>query len=111
MAYILRQKVVVPMLQNVRNSSGKSAESLQKTHTLMRTLSFTAVPMAVGLAAVNAYMLEQKHKSHHRKEYAPYAHLTIRTKAFPWGDGNHSLFHNKKTQWTPGVGYEEDWYC
>ncbi|EPB72564.1 cytochrome c oxidase subunit VIa [Ancylostoma ceylanicum] len=43
-----------------------------------------------------------------RPPYIPYAFLNVRNKPFPWGDGNHSLFHNKAEQYVPGVGFEEE---
>ncbi|KAK0418365.1 hypothetical protein QR680_013522 [Steinernema hermaphroditum] len=57
------------------------------------------------------YAAWSDHKKHHasaRPDYVHYQYLNIRNKPFPWGDGNHSLFHNKTEQFVPGVGYEAD---
>uniref|UniRef100_A0AAZ1XEV9 Cytochrome c oxidase subunit n=2 Tax=Oreochromis aureus TaxID=47969 RepID=A0AAZ1XEV9_OREAU len=58
----------------------------------------------VSVCMANAYMKAQAH-SHDQLEFVPYSHLRIRTKKFPWGDGNHSLFHNPHTNPLPD-GYE-----
>lgn len=58
----------------------------------------------VTVCMANAYMKMQEH-SHEPPEFVPYPHLRIRTKKFPWGDGNHSLFHNSHTNPLPD-GYE-----
>nr|QQL94753.1 mitochondrial cytochrome c oxidase subunit 6A2 [Lateolabrax maculatus] len=58
----------------------------------------------VGVCMANAYMKMQSH-SHEQSEFVPYPHLRIRTKKFPWGDGNHTLFHNPHTNPLPD-GFE-----
>lgn len=68
---------------------------------------YVSVP-AIILSALNTYFLELEHYNHyHKPEFIPYEHLRIRTRRFPWGDGNHSLFHNPKTNPLP-EGWEED---
>merc|ERR1712157_271173 len=83
------------------SGSGHGSMSMWK-----KTSFFVAFP-AIGLAMVNAYIGEMEHLSHDRAKFVPYEHLRIRTKAFPWGDGNKSLFHNPKTNALP-EGYEDE---
>ncbi|KAG9465724.1 hypothetical protein GDO78_017847 [Eleutherodactylus coqui] len=65
---------------------------------------FVALPV-VGVSMLNAWLREQNHPQK-SPEFRAYDHLRIRTKKFPWGDGNHTLFHNPHTNPLPS-GYEE----
>ncbi|XP_070704091.1 cytochrome c oxidase subunit 6A2, mitochondrial [Pempheris klunzingeri] len=69
-----------------------------------KILSFVLALPGVGVCMANSYMKLQA-ESHEQPEFVPHAHLRIRTKKFPWGDGNHSLFHNSHTNALPD-GYE-----
>merc|ERR1711973_173121 len=61
-----------------------------------------AIPVII-LGHVNAFGMGEEHE---RPEFIPYEHLRIRTKKFPWGDGNHSFIHNAHLNALPD-GYEE----
>ncbi|XP_066498515.1 cytochrome c oxidase subunit 6A2, mitochondrial [Hoplias malabaricus] len=70
-----------------------------------KMLSYMVALPGVGVCMVNAY-LKMVAQSHEPPEFVPYPHLRIRTKPWPWGDGNHSFFHNSHTNALP-TGYED----
>ncbi|KAM3910158.1 cytochrome c oxidase subunit 6A, mitochondrial-like [Leptodactylus fuscus] len=70
-----------------------------------KILTFVVALPGVGVCMLNAWLQKQNH-SHATPEFRAYDHLRIRTKRFPWGDGNHSLFHNPHANPLPS-GYEE----
>ncbi|XP_013082689.2 cytochrome c oxidase subunit 6A2, mitochondrial-like isoform X1 [Biomphalaria glabrata] len=65
---------------------------------------------AATVVALQAFYIFTTRKEHERPEFVPYEHLRIRSRPFPWGDGNHSLFHNRKYNALPD-GYEEECDC
>lgn len=71
-------------------------------------VAMVAIPVTI-LAAIRAFYHEyeeEKHVMEHRPEFVPVEFLRIRRTPFPWGDGNHTLFHNPKRNPLP-EGYEE----
>ncbi|XP_066500230.1 cytochrome c oxidase subunit 6A1, mitochondrial [Hoplias malabaricus] len=69
-----------------------------------KILSFIVALPGVGVCMLNTF-LKAQHHSHETPEFVPYTHLRIRSKRFPWGDGNKSLFHNSHVNALPD-GYE-----
>merc|ERR1712223_1180672 len=52
---------------------------------------FFCIPVVLASTYIN---LGPNASHDHRPDFVPYDYLRIRTKPYPWGDGNHSLFHN-----------------
>ena len=95
---------------------------------LVKAFFVGCIPV-IGLGHINAFLLADHHE---RPEFVDFDHLRcirqtlkpnlvqivrIRTKKFPWGDGDKSLFHNKKLNALPD-GYETFgginsslWFC
>lgn len=77
-------------------------------YKIWRNISFVCMLGVIG-AAANVYRQHQQHVPE-REPFVPYEYLRRRTKRFPWGDGNHSLFHNPCVNPLPD-GYEDDPKC
>ncbi|XP_046680139.1 cytochrome c oxidase subunit 6A, mitochondrial-like isoform X1 [Homalodisca vitripennis] len=85
---------------------GGTPEELEAGMKLWKNLAlFVGIP-AVALCMINTY-LTTKEEDHTPPEFHAYEHMRVRTKRFPWGDGNHSLFHNPHANALPS-GYEVD---
>ena len=74
-----------------------------KTVNMWRNLFFAAAVPAILLVNKNVEFIEEHHPK--RAEFHPYEYMRRRVKKFPWGDGNHSLFHNEYYNALP-EGYE-----
>ncbi|KAL8826783.1 MAG: hypothetical protein Q9191_003582 [Dirinaria sp. TL-2023a] len=70
-----------------------------------KIILYVSIP-ALILATINARNLWVEHWEHvkHKpplEERIYYPYQNIRTKAFPWGDGDHTLFWNDKVNYKP----------
>jgi len=89
-------------------AAGHDAAAHSGGMKLWKILSFTVAVPGVAVCWVNAQLTEKaEHEHFERPEFVAYEHLRRRTKKFPWGDGNHTLFHNPHVNALP-EGYEEE---
>ncbi|KYN05006.1 PREDICTED: cytochrome c oxidase subunit 6A1, mitochondrial-like isoform X2 [Cyphomyrmex costatus] len=82
------------------------------THADPRKLLFwrmltlcVALPLVVIMSAFT-YARQQEKAKQPREPFEDLPYMYRRTKPFPWGDGNHSFFHNPVKNPIPPHGYE-----
>ncbi|KAL2263832.1 hypothetical protein VTK26DRAFT_4880 [Humicola hyalothermophila] len=74
------------------------------TTELWRKISLYAVPPALLLSGLNAYNLWNEHWEHWShmpplEERVEYPYQNVRTRNFPWGDGDKTLFWNDEVNY------------
>ncbi|XP_048848275.1 cytochrome c oxidase subunit 6A, mitochondrial [Brienomyrus brachyistius] len=100
----LSQAVLRSSFNQSRQLSAVAHGEQHQSARTWKILSFVVALPGVGVCMLNAF-LKAQHHSHEQPEFIPYTHLRIRSKRFPWGDGNKSLFHNSHANPLPD-GYE-----
>ncbi|KPI95636.1 PREDICTED: cytochrome c oxidase subunit 6A1, mitochondrial-like [Papilio xuthus] len=107
MASIL-QRAATLYLQNQARAVSHSATAGGHGggYKLWKKLTFFVAFPAVGLGMLNAYLAHQE-EHHERPPFIPYDYMRVRTKRFPWGDGQKTLFHNPHVNALP-TGYEDE---
>ncbi|CAH0398263.1 unnamed protein product [Chilo suppressalis] len=107
MASILQRAAITYLRNNARASThSATAGGHGGGWQLWKKLSFFVGMPAVGLGMLNAY-LAHADGHHEHPPFVAYEYLRVRTKRFPWGEGQKSLFHNPDVNALPG-GYEND---
>ncbi|CAG9835418.1 unnamed protein product [Diabrotica balteata] len=79
-------------------------QGIQSAFKIWKNLIIFLAFLSIILCAVNCY-LSQQSGHHEPPEYQKYGHMRGRTKIFPWGEDNKSLFHNPHVKALPD-GYE-----
>ncbi|QIW99297.1 hypothetical protein AMS68_004815 [Peltaster fructicola] len=102
----IRKFAETPKLQGAADNAFNRERAAVKAHAaatsdLWRKLSIYVVIPSLIIAAVNAWRLWDEHWEHVAhgppiSERVEYPYMNIRTKAFPWGDGDKTLFWNPK---------------
>uniref|UniRef100_A0A8C7WPS9 Cytochrome c oxidase subunit n=1 Tax=Oryzias sinensis TaxID=183150 RepID=A0A8C7WPS9_9TELE len=92
------------LTQTRRQLAAAAAEGGEHSAKTWKILTFIVALPGVAVCMLNTFLKEQHHE-HTQPEFVPYSHLRIRSKRFPWGDGNKTLFHNPHVNALPD-GYE-----
>ncbi|KAB0793693.1 hypothetical protein PPYR_13313 [Photinus pyralis] len=73
-------------------------------HKIYKRIFFLLCVPAVAVTAVCTFCDKEEPE---RPEFVKYSYLRLRTKRYPWGDGNKTFFHNPRTNALPD-GYEDE---
>ncbi|XP_015512952.1 cytochrome c oxidase subunit 6A2, mitochondrial [Neodiprion pinetum] len=105
-------RVVIASLRKYstgHNFTGGSAVTGHGPETvkLWKNISYFVAFPSIIVCSIYNYLKHQEAHNQPRPEFVPYEYLCIRNKPFPWGDGNHSFFHNPHKNALP-TGYEDE---
>ncbi|KAI4455963.1 cytochrome c oxidase polypeptide via [Holotrichia oblita] len=85
----------------VQGPSGTTGKETLGSYKRFKYISLVNMLIIGGLTYSNF----NKHHIYDQEPFVKWEYLRIRTKRFPWGDGDKSLFHNPHTNPLPD-GYE-----
>lgn len=91
----------------LRRPMSSGAHGEEGSARMWKALTYFVALPGVGVSMLNVF-LKSHHGEEERPEFIAYPHLRVRSKPFPWGDGNHTLFHNPHVNPLP-TGYEDEW--
>ncbi|XP_049825267.1 cytochrome c oxidase subunit 6A1, mitochondrial-like [Aethina tumida] len=98
--YGFRRNVQTTVAKTVNNFKVVGPSTTSRGHEggykIWKKLTFLVGFPSITLYGANIW-LTHKTNDHEQAPFIKYDHLRIRTKRFPWGDGNKSLFHNPHT--------------
>ncbi|XP_064346022.1 cytochrome c oxidase subunit 6A1, mitochondrial-like [Camelus dromedarius] len=90
----------------LRRPMSSGAHGEEGSARMWKALTYFVALPGVGVSMLNVF-LKSHHEEEERPEFIAYPHLRVRSKPFPWGDGNHTLFHNPHVNPLP-TGYEDE---
>nr|XP_060151416.1 cytochrome c oxidase subunit 6A1, mitochondrial-like [Globicephala melas] len=76
--------------QPMSSGAHSGAHSEEGSDRLWKALTFFVALPGVGVSMLNVF-LKSHHGEEERPEFVAYPYIRIRSKPFPWGDGNHTL--------------------
>eukprot|EP00041_Stephanoeca_diplocostata_P041912 m.9459 g.9459 ORF g.9459 m.9459 type:complete len:116 (-) comp6917_c0_seq1:174-521(-) len=91
--------------KHITENAQSSAKHQASTGTWKSISLMVALPVTMALAYKAFFVAEHPHP----QEFTAYQHLRLRKKSYPWGDGNHTLFHTDEANalpdgWVEGHG-------
>merc|ERR1739848_734193 len=89
-----RLNVALRAVRTYSAAAGGHSEHAKSANTWKKAFFFAGIP-AVTAIWYNCFCVLDMHPE--RAEFVAYPHLRIRNRAFPWRDGQKSLFHNSYT--------------
>ncbi|KAH0509513.1 Cytochrome c oxidase subunit 6A1, mitochondrial [Microtus ochrogaster] len=84
-------------------SSG--AQGKEGSARMWKALTYFMALPGVGVSMLNVFLKSQH--GEHETQVRSLPSIRIRTKPFPWGGGNHTLFYNPHVNPLP-TGYEDE---
>ncbi|VEN46301.1 unnamed protein product [Callosobruchus maculatus] len=77
-------------------------------HKIYKNLALYVMFPIIAISALYTYNAHMsREECHERPPFVKYEYMRMRSKRFPWGDGQKSLFHNPKVNALPD-GYEDE---
>ncbi|XP_014223522.1 cytochrome c oxidase subunit 6A1, mitochondrial-like [Trichogramma pretiosum] len=102
-AAVLLRRAITQKIMSRNYSAHMDPKQAMAAYKMWKNLTYYVVPVVLGLAGASVYINTEEPE---RPEFIPYEHLRIRSKRFPWGDGNRTFFHNPHVNALPN-GYED----